>query len=321
MLNHALQRSGLDFSHRVRVPALRGTAADSLTLSDGHTLAYQIYGSQDGFPVFYFHSVGNSRLECELFHRSASRTGFRLIAVDRPGIGGSDPRANGGTKEFARAIVELADRLEITRFGMLSLASGGLFALSTAHQAQDRIEFQLSLGGIPGNLLQHRAGQGSSLTAHCMNSVLPLLIRVFTSLRHSLSVSSPDDYVERLRDLLSYTDRKALEDPRVMAVLKASLGESLRQGFQGVARDTSLCFAEPGFQLRDIRVPVVIWQGCADRLYPNSSSEYVTAHLPRGSLHSIANRGHYFFLHCMDEIFASVSHLEPSRQTWRAKAA
>ena len=275
-------------------------------LQDGSKLAYQEYGQADGFPLFYFHSTGSSRLECEFFSRSASRLGFRLIAVDRPGIGYSDFKSQLHVEDFAGNLLELATGLGLDRFGLMSFSTGGIFALATSIKAPERVAFHLSLSGIPGNLLQESTRRSTSYTAHLVRSLLPSCIRLFTRLRHALTLSDPGEYLERLQDILCYTDRKVLTDPKFMQILESSLAESLRQGIDGVAQDTGICFTDPGFALEDIQVPVYIWQGSADNLSSPALGEYLAAHIPQACFHSVAHRGHFFFIHCMDEIFSRV---------------
>lgn len=273
-----------------------------ITLPDGRRLAYSLFGKSRGFPVFYFHSTGGSRLECELFHESAVRLGYQLIAVDRPGIGRSDFKSQLKLSDVSVDVLALADELKLKRFGLMSFATGGIFALTTAYHYPQRVSFQLSLGGIPGNLVQ-QSKQRRSYAGSCARSLLPFLVRWFTGAKHLLTFDSPAAGIARLNQLLNYTDRKILSDPNIQSVLETSMTESLRQGFQGVAQDTGLSFKEPGFQLRQVKVPVSIWQGCADNLHSLSSSEYLAARIPSGCFHSVANRGHFFFVHCMDEIF------------------
>ena len=320
MHSHALD-SRTAVNQALARDSAQGSGARLLRLADGYTLSYQRFGNPGGFPVFYFHSAGSSRLECEFFHRSAIRKGYSLIAVDRPGIGWSDYRPHATPLDFARDVLQLADHLDIPRFGLLSLSTGGLFALAVAYLAPARVRFHLGLGGIPGNLAQRRSGSAASVTALFIGFALPLMIRAFARLRHSLTLSNPKRYLDRLHEVLSYTDRKALGDPRQMSILEAGLAESIRQGFQGVAMDTSLCFRDPGFRLEDIQVPVVIWQGRADRISRQTTADFVVNRIPRGSVHTVANRGHFFFLHSMDEIFSRARHLVPLTQVVRRQAA
>jgi pimeloyl-ACP methyl ester carboxylesterase len=196
----------------------------------------------------------------------------------------------------------LADGLGLNKFGLMSFATGGIFALNTAYFYPQRISFQLSLGGIPGILAQE-SRSNKSYTAGCLRFLLPSLVRQFTRLKHKLMIDTPAADIKRLQGMLNYTDRKVLSDPEIHSIIKSSMTESLRQGFQGVVQDKGLSYTEPGFALRQIRVPVSIWQGCADNLQPRSSSAYLAARIPSASYHSVANRGHFFFVHCMDEIF------------------
>ena len=271
-------------------------------LPGGRRIAYSLFGKNGGFPVFYFHSTGSSRLECALFQNSASRLGYQLIAIDRPGIGRSDFKSRLQLSDISSDVLSLSDGLNLQQFGLMSFATGGIFALATAFYDPSRISFQLSLGGIPGSLKQ-KSKQRTSYSGKCARFLLPFLVRLFTRVKYGITWDNPAANIERLHQLLNYSDRKILSDPVFHSILKTSMKEAHCQGFQGVAQDTGLSFKEPGFQLSQVSVPVSIWQGCADNLQSRSSSEYLAACIPSGRFHSVANRGHFFFVHCMDEIF------------------
>lgn len=68
---------------------LAGAGAE-VSLKDGRRLGFAEYGDPDGVPCFYFHFAPGSRLDpAVLFARCpAALAGIRLIAVDRPGLGG-----------------------------------------------------------------------------------------------------------------------------------------------------------------------------------------------------------------------------------------
>ncbi|MBN4678485.1 alpha/beta hydrolase, partial [Pandoraea nosoerga] len=66
---------------------IRTDEADVLMLPDGRALAYLEWGDSTGYPAFYFHGTPSSRLEGAFADGAARRTGFRLIAIDRPGYG------------------------------------------------------------------------------------------------------------------------------------------------------------------------------------------------------------------------------------------
>lgn len=92
-------------------------------------------------PVVVLHGMGSSRLawlgEMPLAELCA---GVRLIAVDRPGYGGSSPPAFGYSySTFAQDLEELADLLHLPRFCVLGHSSGGPYALAAAAELPGRV--------------------------------------------------------------------------------------------------------------------------------------------------------------------------------------
>ena len=82
-------------------------------LSDSRKLSQHTYGSKDGEPVLYFHGFPSSSLEVEIFKGDhiATELNIRIIAVDRPGYGGSDGQKNRTMERWAKDVAELADDL------------------------------------------------------------------------------------------------------------------------------------------------------------------------------------------------------------------
>ena len=107
-------------------------------LPSGPKLAYDEYGASSGYPMFYFHDAGSSRLEAAFFESSARSQGYRIIAIDRPGIGCSDYYALQSAQQFCGDVLRLADELNIAQFGVMSLGAGGVYAITMAHLAPER---------------------------------------------------------------------------------------------------------------------------------------------------------------------------------------
>src|SRR5947207_2551159 len=92
-------------------------------LSDDRTLAFDEYGTADGFPIVYMHGTPGTRIEWLLFGtddmvRSAN---VRLIVPDRPGIGLSQFKPDRKISDCPDDVKELADRLELDRFAVLGI--------------------------------------------------------------------------------------------------------------------------------------------------------------------------------------------------------
>lgn len=72
----------------------------------------------------------------------------------------------------------------------------------------------------------------------------------------------------------------------------ASLHEALRAGVEGWLED-DLAFIQPwGFDLAEISVPVMIWQGGADLMVPFGHGQWLDAHVPGASAHLEEGEGH-----------------------------
>lgn len=271
-------------------------------LPSGHKLAYDEYGCKSGYPLIYFHDSGSSRLECSFFHSSARRLGYRLIAVDRPGIGFSNFYSLRSCDQFCEDVVLLADELGLQRFGVMSLGAGGVYGLSLAHMAPHRVDIQLLLAGIPGKVFSNK--NQSSYLAKCVNGLTPVLVKLLVNMKQTFFPVNVETGLQRLQEYLSYTDRKVLAKPRVLKILTMDQTEAVRQGSRGIAQDASLCFRKLDFCLAAVKVPALIWQGGADRLSQRSDCEYLASNLPTANFYRVSNGGHFFFLQNMDEVFS-----------------
>ena len=72
----------------------------------------------------------------------------------------------------------------------------------------------------------------------------------------------------------------------------ASFHEAMRAGVEGWLED-DLAFSRPwGFDLAEISVPVMIWQGSADLMVPFAHGEWLAARMPGASAHLEHGEGH-----------------------------
>lgn len=289
-------------------------------LPDGRRISYTEFGDPAGFPLFYCHSSGSTRLEASLFHREAKNARFRLIAFDRPGLGYSDFVRGGGQAGFAQDLLNLADDLGCKRFGLLCSGGGTSLALAASCWHPDRISVVLGLSFSPSPL-----GILQSSPAFIRSLVL-LALRLYSGFMQKRCACNPMRYLERLRETLCYTDKRVLEDPLVLEMLSKDVRESVRQGSRGFVYDVSQNFERWEFDPREVQVPVHLWQGTADTLVNRNSSTPMVSMLQNAILHKVASRGHFFYFRLMDEIFAvankelnrdSRRNIAPTKRTYR----
>ena len=82
----------------------------SMTLKDGRQLGFAEYGSPDGKPIFFFHGLPGCRLDASHFHKVALSNHYRLIGIDRPGMGLSTINENRSILSWADDVEEFANQ-------------------------------------------------------------------------------------------------------------------------------------------------------------------------------------------------------------------
>jgi pimeloyl-ACP methyl ester carboxylesterase len=120
-------------------PGTGENAGGRLQMPDGRVLEWAEYGAPGGTPVFYFHGGGSSSLEAAVYDAEAAAAGVRLIAPNRPGVGGSTPQPAFSPHTVANDVVQLAGELRLERFTVAGLSNGGMFALAVASRYPARV--------------------------------------------------------------------------------------------------------------------------------------------------------------------------------------
>jgi pimeloyl-ACP methyl ester carboxylesterase len=88
-------------------------------------------------------------------------------------------------------------------------------------------------------------------------------------------------------------DQEVLSDPRTRQSFLNLLHEGFCQGTRGLAWDATLIARPWGFSLREIKLPVNIWHGDADRNAPLAMGGYLAEQLPNSYLHILPGEGHF----------------------------
>src|SRR5690606_26440118 len=96
------------------------------------TLAYTQIGARSGPTVLYFHGAPGSRLELLGLDDAFAEHGIRVVTADRPGYGRSTPLTGRTTADWATDVAALADHLDLDRFGVIGLSSGGPYTVACA---------------------------------------------------------------------------------------------------------------------------------------------------------------------------------------------
>jgi pimeloyl-ACP methyl ester carboxylesterase len=265
-------------------------------LPDGRTLTYAEYGLPDGKPVFYFHGQAGSRLEPAMLDASDfEEAGIRLIACDRPGMGGSDFQPGRGFSHWPADIVALADSLGLGKFGIFGVSGGAGYASVCARLIPDRLSAVVIVSG-----------------AGCMDSpeaqaCLPVMNRLMWGLAArsarliglflTLTIPRGQSDIVKIRKQMMRSlppvEAAIFEKPGRLEAFMASGAESMRHGIQGIAWDTHLCARPWDFRLEEICFPVRLLHGEADQNVPVAVARKVATTIPGCQATFFPGEGHF----------------------------
>lgn len=288
--------------------------SQSMQLADGRTLMYAEYGVPEGQPVFYFHGLAGSRLEPSVLDGDdLVKAGFRLIACDRPGMGGSDFQPGRGFSHWVTDIVALADRLGLGKFAVWGVSGGGGYALACARLIPERLSAAVIVSGA-GNMNSPEARASLPLMNRLMWKIAARsvwLMGLFLSITKSLQ-GDPTKIREQMMRTMPPGERAFFKKPGRLEAFIASGLESMHQGVRGVAWDTHL-YARPwDFQLEEIRFPVRLLHGETDRNVPAVVARKVAAAIPGCQATFYPDEEHISILaNHLDEVFITLAKNNP----------
>jgi pimeloyl-ACP methyl ester carboxylesterase len=268
-----------------------------VALPQGRALGVLELGDPRGRPVVYCHGFPGSRLEPVLAGPAAAGAGVRLIAVDRPGYGLSepDPHPDRSLADWPAEVVALAGALDLEHFAVLGVSGGGPYALACARFVPGRLTAVGVVCGL-GPLATAVTRRGSPWLGRLVLGLArraPGLVPPVFGPVAGLMRRHPERLLALLASHVPQRDRDVLERPQVRAALADSMREAVRQGGAGAALDAVLYTRPWGFSLEEIDFPVRLWHGVLDRTAPVAMGERMAAALPACEARFLPDEGHY----------------------------
>jgi pimeloyl-ACP methyl ester carboxylesterase len=273
--------------------------ADHTLRIGGRRIAVHECGDPAGEPVLHFHGTPGSRLEMGFGSPLAERAGARVIGVDRPGYGLSDPGpiSTGG---IARDVLAVADQLGVSGFAVSAWSGGGAFALATAAAAPSRV----TRVGLAGALAptEEMPDARAALTPNDLEALahLPADPARAAELFHSGNAEllaamlgvRDDETAPWVAWMWADSDATVIADAAARRALYVDFQEALRQGTMAIAWD-NVAFVGPwGFRVEDVRAPVHLWYGENDEMAPPVNGRWLAGHLREAHLTVYPGQGH-----------------------------
>jgi pimeloyl-ACP methyl ester carboxylesterase len=271
-----------------------------VTLPDGRTLHVYDEGDPNGVAVVFQHGTPT----CGRLHphhiEDARAKGIRLIGFDRAGYGGSSAHPGRSYRDEAGDVTALLDSLGVDRFATWGHSGGGPPALACAALLPGRCVAVATLASVApydADGLDFLEGMGEGNVDE-----FDLVLRGGDEFDEALVRSQaeffsagPDGLREAMLSVLSPLDQE---------VMTAEFAEwGYRVMSEGAAkriegwRDDNLAVVKPwGFELSEIRMPVLLLQGTEDLMVPPAHGRWLAERIPGVEAEISESEGHLTLL-------------------------
>ncbi|HKQ59467.1 MAG TPA: alpha/beta hydrolase [Candidatus Eisenbacteria bacterium] len=284
-------------------------AEGHVTVPGGRRLAYAEFGDPAGIPVLYFHGSPSSRLEPSIIgDATLARLGLRVIAPDRPGMGGSDFMPGRAIVDWPADVAALADTLSLERFSVLGNSGGGPYAAVCAARIPERLRAAVIVSG-GWRMDSPEATRGLPFPNRIVMILArraPPLLGLLLGMMGGVS-SDREKELAQLKARMPAPDFAAFAEPGRLEAFGQTMRECMRQGTQGAVWDLRRYVREFGFRADEVRTPLTWFHGGQDANAPIGLARAVTAGMPAARLVTFEGDAHLSTLcHHMDEIAAAL---------------
>ncbi|HEV1997650.1 MAG TPA: alpha/beta hydrolase [Candidatus Dormibacteraeota bacterium] len=253
-------------------------------------------GEEHGPAILYHHGTPSCGQLYDNWVQDAQGRGLRLVGYSRPGYGGSTRRQGRDVAQCVEDVTAIADALGIERFSSWGASGGGPHVLACAALLPDRVVAAASLASVapydaPG--LEFLAGMGEDniVEFHAALQGEEALTALVDAEVQATRGATMEQMAENMSTVLSAVDRAAYSD-EFGAHLMRSGKHALSNGGGGWVDDDLAFTRSWGFALRDIRIPLQIWQGGEDLMVPPAHGAWLAGQLPQAVFMARPEDGH-----------------------------
>lgn len=268
----------------------------SLGLSEGRSLEVSVSGPEQATPLFLHHGTPSDRTLYRPFAEAAAARGLRLISYSRPGYGGSSRQPGRVIADCAADTLAIVEQLGAGRFYTAGWSGGGPHALACAALLSDRVlacATIASVGPFGATGLDFLAGMGRENHEEFGAALAgPSELQAYLQREaQALTKVTADQVAAALGDLVSPVDVDTITG-EFAAYLATTFRQAVSTGIWGWF-DDDLAFTRPwGFDLDDVGVPAVVWQGGQDRMVPFAHGQWLAMHVPGARPRLLSEEGH-----------------------------
>ena len=285
--------------HPPGVPRVEQPRAEGrFHLPHGRRLGYAEYGDPSGAVVLWLHGTPGGRRQFPLIgRRAAEKLALRVVLVERPGSGLSDPAVYDEVADWATDMAHVADAIGAERLGVVGLSGGGPYALScaAAPALAGRVSAVAVLGGVTPAVGPDAATSGAIELARTLAPVVSGLRQPLAALATGLilPIIPLGHLVYRgVSAVMGEGDQKVFADPDIEGMFIDDMVLAARGRCRALVDDVRLFGRDWGFRLTDVKVPVRWWHGDADPIVTFADAQKAVARLRDAELILLPDESH-----------------------------
>lgn len=275
----------------------------SISLGDGRRISYLDIGGAGRPCILFFHGAPSSRLRLTYLEERFLDARLRVVALDRPGYGGSSPQPGRSMLDWPADVAVVAETLGIERFIVAGHSSGGPYALVCAALLADRAMAAITLGGVtdmgwPGAWDGYLEAETELMRVADEDAATSWCAQRFgadgSGFKSASGLQLPD------------ADMPLYEHEAIASQLAVARAEAFRQGVAGYAQDIYIQGKAWPFDPGSIRVPVHIAHGDGDTLLLLAHAQHTATLIGSATVHLLRGHGHFTILAALTELAAGL---------------
>lgn len=267
-----------------------------ISTRDGRRIRISEAGQPDGVPVLVHRGSPQSIHIYDPLSADAQSRGIRLIGYERPGYGQSTPQRGRTVANAADDAVAIAKELGLERLLVWGVSGGGPHALACAALLPDLVVAAAVLASpapYPAEGLDYFAGMGETNAAETRAALKgrEACADIIEADAAELLAANRETLDQAFRTLLCPADAAVLTSDFADFVLR-TFREGIGETRDGLI-DDEMAFIRPwGFELSQIRIPVLVMHGGQDRMVPCSHGKWLAGKIPNAEARFLPDYGH-----------------------------
>ncbi|TMR28626.1 alpha/beta hydrolase [Nonomuraea zeae] len=247
-------------------------------LPGGRSLGWAEWGPAAGTPVVLCPGAGTSRW-LGFGAGVVDELGVRLISIDRPGLGDSDPDPGRTLSSWPADVAALGlGEVRVVGFSQgapfaLACASAGLARRAAIVSGADEVAFFGE--GLPDRV----------------RDLVDFVAADPAGAEKFFGSFTPDALWEMIVPGSPETDRSIYRQPDFTRAYRRAMDEAFAQGPSGYARDTVLAMGRWPYALEEVSVPVDLWYGEMDTGHSPDQGATLARRIPGARRHLVPGAG------------------------------